>query len=388
VRRRFAGAWVLMDRLHDADDSGEILFRYLRKHRRSINAWFVIQAGTPDYQRLREAGYKRVVAHGSTVWKLLMLNASHLISSHADGAVIAPREVTRLIDPTWRFTFLQHGVIKDDLSEWLNPKRIDTFITSTTGEYESIAGDGNRYVYSPKEVQLTGLPRFDKLRRIGRSVPEEERDLILLTPTWRQWLQPPLEQGSQRRRVLADFFDSQFAREWLGLLGSPAVAAACRANNLRIGFLPHPNLQTAIPSLDIPDHVEVLSYDVPDVQRHFARAAVMVTDYSSTAFNAAYIDRPVVYFQFDAAQVLGGGHVGRRGYFDYEQDGFGPVTRTVAEAESAVLAIVRAGRRPQALYQERIEATFPQRDGRCCRRVTDAILASGKRWRPPAQLTG
>ncbi|MFC7597537.1 glycosyltransferase family 2 protein, partial [Terrabacter sp. GCM10028922] len=30
VRREFGGAWVLMDRIHDANDSGEILFRWLR----------------------------------------------------------------------------------------------------------------------------------------------------------------------------------------------------------------------------------------------------------------------------------------------------------------------------------------------------------------------
>ena len=114
-----------------------------------------------------------MVAHGSTLWKLLMLNARHLISSHADRPVIAPPEIVRLAKPRWQFTFLQHGVIKDDLSGWLNPKVIDTFVTSTRQEHESIAGDDNGYVFTSKEVQLTGLPRFDKLRRIGLRVPED-----------------------------------------------------------------------------------------------------------------------------------------------------------------------------------------------------------------------
>lgn len=382
VRRRFADAWVLMDRLHDADDSAEVLFRYLRKSRPKINAWFVIQSGTPDWERLRHAGYKRVVAHGSTLWKLLMLNARHLISSHADVPVMRPPEIVRLTDPTWQFTFLQHGVIKDDISGWLNGKSIDTFITSTRHEYDSIAGNGNSYVFTAKEVQLTGLPRFDKLRRIGASIPPDRRDLLVLAPTWRQWLLPPLAKGSQRRTVLDDFHDSQFADEWLGLLRSPVLAQRCREQGLKIGFLPHPNLQSAVPELQLPDHVEVLSYDVEDVQLHFARAAVLVTDYSSVAFNAAYIDRPVVYFQFDADRVLGGAHVGRRGYFSYERDGFGPVASSVAGAEEAVSETLRCGRAPSALYQERIQGTFPVRDGKCCKRVTDVIIASGKRWRP------
>lgn len=382
VRKRFADAWVLMDRVHDADDSAEVLFRYLRKSRPQINAWFVIESGTPDWERLREAGYKRVVAHGSTLWKLLMLNARHLISSHADVPVMAPPEILRLTDPTWQFTFLQHGVIKDDLSAWLNPKAIDTFVTSTRQEYDSITADDNAYVFTSKEVQLTGLPRFDKLRRIGAGIPPERRDLVLLTPTWRQWLLPPLEKGSQRRTVREEFFDSEFAQQWLGLLRSTALGDLCREQGLKLGFLPHPNLQSIVPGLDLPESIDVLSYDVDDVQQHFARAAVLVTDYSSIAFNAAYIERPVVYFQFDAEKVLGGGHVGRKGYFSYPRDGFGPVATTLADAEAAIVETVRAGRSPQPIYQERIDATFPARDGRCSKRVADAILASGRVWKP------
>ena len=47
VRRYFGDAWVLMDRIINADDSAEHLFRYLRKHRRGVNAWFVVDAARP-----------------------------------------------------------------------------------------------------------------------------------------------------------------------------------------------------------------------------------------------------------------------------------------------------------------------------------------------------
>ena len=53
VRTRFENAWVLMDRIHDANDSGEILFRWLRDNRPDINAWFVVEKDTPDWHRLQ-----------------------------------------------------------------------------------------------------------------------------------------------------------------------------------------------------------------------------------------------------------------------------------------------------------------------------------------------
>ena len=40
--------------------------------------------------------------------------------------------------PRYRFMFLQHGVIKDDISRWLNSKRISLMLTSTPAEYKSI----------------------------------------------------------------------------------------------------------------------------------------------------------------------------------------------------------------------------------------------------------
>ena len=82
--------------------------------------------------------------------------------------------------------------------------------------------------------------------------------------------------------------------------------------------------------------------------------------------------------------MLDGGHVGQKGYFSYQRDGFGPVARTLADAEAAIVETVRAGRSPGPVYQERIDSTFPDRDGRCCERVTDAIIASARRWRPDA----
>ena len=115
------------------------------------------------------------------------------------------------------------------------------------------------------------------------------------------------------------------------------------------------------------------------MQRLFARSRVLVTDYSSMFFNAAYIERPIVYFQFDRDRMLSGAHVGRRGYFDYEQHGFGPVTLTVDDAVAATVKSVENGPEPDPVYLARINESFPNRDGRCCERAADAIAESTMR---------
>ena len=372
VRRYFHGAWVLMDRVFNADDSAEHLFRYLCANVPEVNPWFVIERGTPDYKRLRRDGYRRVVPHGSIAWKLLMLNCAELISSHADDVVLKPEGLGDLTEPRWRVTFLQHGVIKDDLSTWLNRKNIDVFVTSTRAEWCSIVNDHTTYRYTTKEVKLTGLPRFDRILEAGNRVPPEQRDLILIAPTWRQWLSSSESTVSGRHTAARDFRSSQFAGEWSAVVNSPEVAQLAEREGLSVALLLHPNLE-ATAELETAPHVRTLRFEGRNIQEMVARARVLVTDYSSMFFNAAYIERPIVYFQFDRELINAGWHTGRHGYFDYERDGYGPVTVTSDDAIAAITATVEAGPEPAQLYLERIQESFPLRDGRCCERVADAI---------------
>ena len=375
VRRYFQDAWVLIDRVFNADDSAEHLFRFLVANRPDVNSWFVIERGTPDHKRLRRDGYRRVVAHGSFAWKLLMLNCAELISSHIDDAVVRPAAIRALTEPRWRITFLQHGVMKDDLSTWLNRKNIDLLVTSTRAELHSIVDDHTTYRYTTKEVKLTGLPRFDRILEAGRRFPPEQRDLILIAPTWRQWLSSSEPVVSGRHSVTEDFHTSEFATEWTSVVNSPQVRELAERTGLKVALLLHPNFQGTA-RLDTLPHVELLEFEGQNVQEIFARARVLVTDYSSMFFNAAYIERPIVYFQFDRDRVNAGWHLGRHGYFDYERDGYGPVTFTADEAVAALSKTVEAGPDPDPVYLQRIQESFPTRDGRCCERVANAILES------------
>ena len=389
---RYGGAWVLMDRTHDAGDNGERLFEHLRASRPDINAWFVIEAGTPDWQRLRQAHGGRVIAQGSFRWKVLLLRCRWLAASHIDAPIVRPPALAGLTGGSNRsFAFLQHGVIESDLSAWLNTMEIDLIVTSTEPELESIASDGTAYRLTPKEARLTGLPRFDRLQAKGRSVAEEQRNLVIVAPTWRTWLMLPRRTAaSQRQEIDETFRGSDYEQAWSRLLASPEIAEAVARHGLRLGFMPHPNIQPVLDEMRLPAHVEALRFAGNDVQALYARCSLLVTDYSTVAFDVASIDRPVLYYQFDRDEVVLGGHLGRRGYFDFERDGFGPVTLTHEAAVAAIVAAIEAGPRPSPLYQERIDRTLVTRDGRACERVVAAIeelsRPIGGRSRPKAIL--
>lgn len=371
VRRRFGNAWVLMDRDMDADDSAEVLYRWLRREKPQVNAFYVQNRRSADWDRLKQDRSVRLLRYGSWAWRAALVNADHLVSSHIDRYVVDPLPRSRYGPPTWRYTFLQHGVIKGDISRWLNLKDIDVFVTSTQDEYDYIAGD-SPFKFTPREVRLTGLPRFDDLLAASQRVADGDRNLVVVMPTWREYLSGRALGATNERAHRDDFMDSRYAQAWRAFLCDERLHKAAEEHGLQIAFMPHPNTQPYLEDFDLPASVRLLRYSDDKVRDVIAHAAVMVTDYSSIAFNMAYLHGPVVYFQFDRDDFYGS-HIERPGYFDYEKHGFGPVTLEVDETVDAVLDVARRGGAAPD-YFERIQRTFPVRDGGNCQRVYRAIL--------------
>ncbi|WIE80442.1 CDP-glycerol glycerophosphotransferase family protein [Curtobacterium sp. MCSS17_016] len=373
TRDRFAHAWAFMDKDTHAGDNAEHLYRHVARHRPDINSWFILDRASPDWDRLAAEGF-RLVPYRSAEWVSLLLSADHLASSHIDHYVIHPLEAWRYGKSHFKFTFLQHGITKDDLSRWLNIKPIDVFVTATPPEWQSIACDGP-FSFTSRETVLTGFPRHDALlaKRADRS--EEERDAIVFMPTWRQTLLGASIPGSNARAKGTNFATSEYAQQYGALLRSPRLRELATATGKKLIFMPHPNMKPHLDEFDVPDYVELRGYDDTDVQTVLARASLVLTDYSSLGFEASFLHVPVVYFQFDAAEFFNGMHIGRRGYFDYGRDGFGPVATDIEAALAAIEASAEQGWQLAEPYRARVLTTFTLRDGRSSERVIAAMEA-------------
>ncbi|WGW12308.1 CDP-glycerol glycerophosphotransferase family protein [Saxibacter everestensis] len=373
VGRKFEGAWAFMDRSARANDNAEHLYRYVAAERPEINSWFVLQRDSPDWNRLEAEGF-RLVAYNTTAWRILMLRAKHLASSHIDDYVVNPLPRERYGPRLSKYTFLQHGVTNNDLATWFNAKDVDLFITATDPERDSIAGDHTRYKFTRKEVRLTGFPRHDRLLLRDRAIPLKEKSSLLVMPTWRKSVAGELIPGTNRRLINPEFRDSEFASQWSSLLNSPRLAEIAKSAGLDVVFMPHPDMEPYLNQFELPSHVRVKSYSDSNVQDEIAKSRLMVTDFSSIAFEIAYLYRPVVYFQFDADDFYGGTQSYRRGYFDFQRDGFGPVAETVDQALSGIESLASPDWSTDTPYLERMERTFPVRDGQNSQRVISSML--------------
>ena len=305
-----------------------------------------------------------------------MANAKYLLSSQTDNYIVKPfaRQLPR--SASWQFIFLQHGVAHNDLSNWLNAKPIDLMVTTTTAEYNAIVSDGSTYRLGKKEVVLTGLPRHDALLR-KFATRRLQQETILVTATWRNHLMCPQTVG-HRRELLPNFTDSQYYRAWRELLISAELLQVAEAHGLAITFVPHPNLQHVAGVFRLPDHVRQVAAEDLDIQAEVARARLMVTDYSSLAFEAAYLGKPVVYYQFDRDQFFSGRHILRPGYFSYDRDGFGPVAETFGDTIDSIAALAPPRSALRVSLEERLEGAFPFRIS------TAATASTARSWRVPS----
>ena len=371
VRDKYADAWVFMDQDTHAHDNAEHFYRWVRHNAPEINAWFVLRKSASEWERLQANGFN-LCDFGSREHKLLLLNAKVLLSSHIDNYVVNPLN-QKLYGPNrWSFAYLQHGVLKDDLSRWFNPKNIDLFTTAAFAEHKSIVADGTPYKFTTKEVKLTGFPRHDVLLKSAESLPNSDRNLIAIVPTWRFYLLSASTGKGNSRRATEDFKNSRYIRQWIEFLNSNELRSAAEESGKEIVFAPHPNMAPHIEKNDIPDHVGYVRHSEVDSIELLSRACVAITDYSSVILDCAFLKTPVVYFQFDRDEYFAN-HPHRLGYFDYEEHGFGPVATTVA---NAVEATVRAALNPDAVparYLERATDFFPARDGGASERVFRAI---------------
>ena len=356
--------WMISDRVCKAGDSGEVFYRYLLKnHSDRISAYFVLDAASRDYPRMKETG--RTVPYFSWKHKLLTLGADVVISSSGRGNMALPFDGQDewQIDTLGKipFVFLQHGIIKDDLSKWLNRwnENLQGFVTSVRPEYESIVhGD---YEYTEKEIWMTGLPRFDELR-------DEKEKIIVVMPTWRKNLMDMYHHETGTWSVKPEFRESEYCTFYRRLLNHPEMKRLREEKGYRIWFVPHPNIEPHTDLFDLPEWVEKVGTEL-GYSEIFARGSLVITDFSSVAFDFVYLGKPVIYSQFDEESFFDGAQIYDRGYFDYRRDGFGPVTGTLEETLAEIRKIVERDCTMEEKYRERLDRFFTYRDRGNCDRV-------------------
>jgi CDP-glycerol glycerophosphotransferase (TagB/SpsB family) len=248
--------------------------------------------------------------------------------------------------------FLQHGVIKDDISALIQ-KHIyyfSTVIASTKPEYDSLLDE--KYGYDPETVQLLGLSRFDR-----RGLIDTER-IILFSPTWRDSIIKPGPTGSFP--YVEAFKQTEYFKWTSEILQNQRLDELMQKFGYTFVFKPHPGVLNQIPHYELNKNSSI-RISLPDEKysEMSSKSALLITDYSSVAFNFAYQKKPVIYYQCEPTHL-------KKSYFDYELDGFGEVVKTMDGLLDVLASYLRNNCKMKSEYEKRVLQTFPFIDRKNC----------------------
>lgn len=368
ILRRFKlrPVWLIEDRTISAGDNGEAFYRYLRR-KWWINKYFVLSPAGENYNKLKKAGFK-LLDPESKRFKVKYLLSDVIASSMFEDDQIMP--ISNQLNPDIvqkkKYVFLQHGITKDDLSSVYSRKKqkIDMFVTAAKPEYDSIV-DNPMYFCDDSVAKLVGFPRFDKLYN-------DDKKIVLIMPTWRRSLADHMDHSTGHWVMKPDFEKSYYYNFYYSLMSDNRLRDALAAKGYKLYYFPHINMSGLDEHFSNIEGVHIVKDEERNYNRLFAEASLMVTDYSSTAFDFGYLRKPIVFCHGDEDEFFGS-HTYTKGYFDYRRDAFGDVTVGIDEAVDAIVKLLQNDCEIEEKYRQRINAFFPYDDKKNSKRVYDAI---------------
>jgi CDP-glycerol glycerophosphotransferase (TagB/SpsB family) len=358
--------WLISDRPDRADDNGEAFFTYAVQKVQDRDVYFLLRKDSVDYPRLSRIG--KVIPYGSLRHKFYQLLADVLITSGGSLEFMLAafnKEYYKDILFRQKRVFLQHGITQCDYSAWLNKyeKNFSLLITASPQEQAAILREN--YFYDESVVQLIGFARYDFLQ-------DKPGKIICIMPSWRDNLiNLQLYNRNGRCEPAAGFKESAFFKFYNSLLNDARLLAAVRKYGYQLKFVLHPNMRSF--SNAFTKNASVKFVTGQECYRDLINESCMVvTDYSSVAFDFAYLHKPVLYCQFDREEYTHWRFY-HQGYFDYETAGLGEVVTTLDAAVDSLLEYLANGCTMKPCYRERVAKTFAYRDRQNCQRIYEAV---------------
>lgn len=355
--------WLISERRDEAEDNGYHLFKYIRENHPNEKVYYVIDKSSEGYKRIEQ--YKNIIDYNSLKHYIYYFLADKHISAFQffgvpDDSFIWKLEEKELISK--KKIFIQHGVIQSKLPFlFFSNTKYTMFACGAKPEFEYIK---DNYGYPEGSVKYLGLCRYDNLYNY------KEKNQILVMPTWRKWI-GMTNKDSNSEKDISNFIKSEYYNTYKSLLTNKKLNDLLEENNYNLIFYPHPEMQRFISLFNSESRrIIIANRKEENLQSLLKESKILITDYSSVAFDYGYMKKALIYYQFDDKRYCRE-HF-ESGYFDHKRDGFGPVVKNeddlLLEIEKYIKNI---GNRE--MYVERATNFFKLHDNNNCMRHYEAI---------------
>ena len=343
-----------------AQDNSYYFFKYCMEQLPEEEAnkfWYVIDKQAPDYEYVKK--YEpRIIQFMSIKHMILAMNAKLLISTDSPPHLYAWQTKPSFVYSRIRkkpVYFLQHGVTAmkrvDNLFGMNGSNPMKYFVATSETEQRIVVND---FGYEEQNAPIVGFTRWDALE--DRRDPEDR--FILIMPTWRAWL----EDVPDKEFIASDYYQSYYK-----LLTGERFTKLLEDNGLRAVLYLHPKFAKYIDAFraQMSDQIELVAFGEKPLNDIMMRASMLVTDYSSVCWDMLYMDRPVVFYQFDVDTYL----QAHGAYIDLRNDLPSPRVEDGNALLNEIETYIQNGFVIQDEYEKQIGKFFTYRDKKNCERT-------------------
>ena len=329
------------------------------------NAMFILDSTSSDNAVIPEKYRKNIVPRKSLLHYWLFFSAKTFIGSEmlahcgevkSDSTLIAKR----LADPTINYVFLQHGVmymvsLNSESRSFFKPRK------TTTGVYRVVVSskrEARHFTemagYEDEQLYICGLPKYDRNRL------DPDADLIVVMPTWRPW---------EANEARIDFSQTGYYQ-----LMEHIISAVPEELKDKLVVLPHPLFKAGADDKgsNVRQYMDFTSrYD--DILQ---RTKLLITDYSSIAYDAFYRGAHVVFCWKDLDECMAQYGSSTMLMID-ETTAFGDVSKSDSVEELSKMISSNYYNDRDQKYERRYNKIVEFHDGRNTERLMDMMKRDG-----------
>ncbi len=305
-------------------DNGKAMFEYLNE-KKDIETYWVINKNSSARKQVNG----KMLDRGSIKSYLYFMNSKAVLFSHSISADIVPYLFAVPLINKFHYktvkVFLNHGTVALKKRQPMNPKlekMVERLITSydintADAEYEkNIKHEG--WKIDNSKIFIIGSPRYDTLDN------KSEGNKIFFMPTWRPWV----------KNDKASIEETDYFQNITGLIKNKELQDFLKENNIVMNIYIHQLLHEHLGSFSsgISGENIVLLPKEADIQNEITAGSMLITDYSSMAFDFYYLNKPVLFFQFDREKyekLLGS-------YISLEKDLFGEAVFNIEDCVAKI----------------------------------------------------
>ncbi|WP_220738860.1 CDP-glycerol glycerophosphotransferase family protein [Leuconostoc miyukkimchii] len=342
-----------------AHDNAFAFFEYMYNHEHHDQFYYVIRKDSPEFKNLANMN-NRVLKFMSLKYFIYMFSSELFISSdtkyhgynlHQRDSWLGQR-MSRVKE-----VYLQHGVNGLKQVPAFHKKRglLDFIVVPDEYERRMVL---DQWGYDEHQVTTTGLARWDKYTDLTDTIPYKQ---IFVMPTWRKWMD-----GMTPEK----FVETPFYQQYQQFLSSPKLKELLTKNNTRIAFFLHPYFKNYVHLFKV-DKTIIDQHDYLDVDmgKEIQKSSMMISDYSSVLWDMYYLEKPVLFYQFDRSEYL----LTEKSYMDYETELFGDETFDFKETIEIIEEYIKRDFLEKDQYKSMRNKYFSYMDNNNSERIYHAI---------------